>query len=158
MKYEKKIPLLRIRWLTVTCFEIQVGGKTIVTDPFIGLSPGTDMDVDAVEGADLITVTHLHWDHVTDIAPLMDKFGSSVLVGDLSAMDLAKYLNRNPRFLYPMAHNTELDFGWVKVRALMGRHTDAGKPFLDIATAFEQNKHFARYPELAPLEYFAELN
>lgn len=157
MKKTYGIPLVSIKWHTVTCFEMKFGNKTVLSDPFINLSPGTEATVEEVEGADLIPVTHIHWDHITDIAYFMEKFGARVLVGDLSAMELAKYLNQNVHFLYPVTHNTELDFGWVKVKALMGRHSNMNSPFLTSATSFQRGPYFKDYPELASLQYFGSL-
>ncbi|KUO71888.1 MAG: hypothetical protein APF77_07190 [Clostridia bacterium BRH_c25] len=157
MKKEAFSPLISIRWITVTCFEIKIGDKTVVIDPFIGLSPGTDATAEIIEGADIILVSHTHWDHVTDIGYLMDKFESKVIVGDLSAMDLAKYLNRNAHFLYPVCHNTELDFGWVKIKALMGRHQNMRKPFITTATSFKDNPLYDRHKDLYPLGWFGTL-
>jgi len=150
-------PLISIRWITVTCFEIKIGDKTVVIDPFIGLSPGTDATAEVIEGADIILVTHTHWDHVTDIGYLMDKFESKVIVGDLSAMELAKYLNRNPHFIYPVCHNTELDFGWVKIKALMGRHQNMGKNFADLVSSFKNNPLYEQDKDLYPLYWFGTL-
>lgn len=157
MSKKSSIPLISIRWLTVTCFEIKIGEKTIVIDPFIGLSPATDFTAEIIEGADIIPITHTHWDHVTDIGYLMDKFDSKVVVGDLSAMELAKYLNRNAHNLYPVSHNTELDFGWVKIKALMGRHQDMRKPFVTTATSFKDKPFYNEHKDLEPLGWFGTL-
>ena len=157
MKKKDSMPLISIRWITVTCFEIKIGERTVMIDPFIGMSPGIDVTAEIVEGADIIAVTHTHWDHVTDIGYLMDKFNSKVIVGDLSAMDLAKYLDRNTHHIYPVCHNTELDFGWVKIKALMGRHQDMKKPFTTTATSFRDKHFFKEYQELEPLGWFGTL-
>jgi len=157
MKNTVFTPLISIRWITVTCFEIKIGDKTVVIDPFIGLSPGTVATAEIIEGADIIAVTHTHWDHVTDIGYLMDKFNSKVIVGDLSAMDLARYLNRNAHYLYPVCHNTELDFGWVKIKALIGRHQNMRKSFITTATSFRDKPFYEQYQDLEPLGWFGTL-
>ena len=60
-----------LKWLTVTCFEIRFGGVTVVSDPFVTDSPGTKLTWEAIEGCDLITLSHSHWDHITDLPHLM---------------------------------------------------------------------------------------
>jgi L-ascorbate metabolism protein UlaG (beta-lactamase superfamily) len=120
-----KLPLVSFRWLTVACFEIKLpDGFTIITDPFIGASKTTELTAEAVEGADLILITHTHYDHVTDVKMLMEKFKSKVLVGDMSAMAFTRWLDCNPAQIYPMSAGLELDFGQVRVKSLFGRHGD----------------------------------
>ena len=34
---------IRIKWLTIACFEMQFGNTTVVTDPCIGVSPNNDL-------------------------------------------------------------------------------------------------------------------
>ena len=116
-------PLVRIRWLTYACFEIQADGVSIVIDPYIGVSKYTDLTAEAIEKADYVLLSHTHFDHVTDIRFLMDKFGARVLCGQLSADSLTRWLDCNPMFVYPMNPGLELDFGACKIQALYGRHT-----------------------------------
>lgn len=124
---------LSLRWLSVTCFEMKIGGMTIVTDPFVTDSPGTDLTADVIEGVDLILLTHAHWDHVTDIPLLMRRFEPKLLLGEFTAMPMAKWLNCSASRVYPMPHGLELDFDSVKVKALYGRHTDLHEPIVDSA-------------------------
>jgi len=116
-------PLVRIRWLTYACFEIQADGVSIVIDPYIGVSKYTDLTAEAIEKTDYVLLSHTHFDHVTDIRYLMDKFGARVLCGQLSADSLTRWLDCNPMFVYPMNPGLELDFGACKIQALYGRHT-----------------------------------
>ena len=118
-----------IKWLAVASFEMKLGKKTVVTDPYITECVGTDLDYTAVENCDFITLTHAHWDHITDIPKLAEKFRPRILCGDQTAMPLAQWLNAPASTIYPMYPDTELDFDDVKIKALYGRHTktsDAG--------------------------------
>lgn len=119
------------KWLAVTSFEMRFGNTTVVTDPYIGHCKGTDLTVDAVEHCDIICVSHTHWDHITDIPALVEKFRPKLLCGDQSATPLARWLNYSPSRIYPMYPDTELDFGDVKIRALYGRHSEAERGFND---------------------------
>ncbi|MBQ3075219.1 MAG: MBL fold metallo-hydrolase [Clostridia bacterium] len=111
-----------IKWLAVASFEIKLNGKTVVTDPYITECVGTDLDYNAVESCDFITLTHSHWDHITDIPRLYEKFQPKILAGEMTALEIARWLNLWPSKVYPMYPNTELDFGAFKVKALYGRH------------------------------------
>ena len=118
---------VRIKWLAVTSFEIEANGFTVVTDPYITECVGTDLDYTAVENCDAICLSHAHWDHITDIPRLCEKFKPIVLCGDKTALPLAKWIDYNPSFVYPMYPDTELDFGAMKIKALYGRHTNLKK-------------------------------
>lgn len=121
-----------IKWLAVTSFEMRFDGLTVVTDPYITECAGTDITYEAVEKCDLICLGHAHWDHVTDIPRLAEKFSPKILCGDQTAMPLAKWLNYDPSYIYPMYPDTELDFDSVKIRALYGRHKSMNKGFNDL--------------------------
>ncbi len=117
-------PEVSIRWLTIACFEIRVGDFRIVIDPCIGESPRAPFGPEVIEGADIVLLSHTHWDHITDLAYVMEKFHCPVLCGELSAPSLIEMLNANPHDVYPVTPNLELDFGGARVRALFARHTN----------------------------------
>ena len=114
---------LKIKWLGVASFELKKDGHHIITDPFITLNDNSPCTWENVDGCELITITHVHWDHITDIPVLMRKYGNPpLLTGTLSALPLCTWGNLCPQSVYPMDSNLELDFDWVKVKALFGRH------------------------------------
>ena len=114
-----------IKWLAVSCFEIKCNNLTIVTDPFITDCKGTSLDYTAVENCDIICLSHAHYDHITDIPKLKEKFNNpKILCGEQTMYPLSKWLNYNPALMYPMYPDTELDFGEVKIKALYGRHAN----------------------------------
>ena len=141
-----------IKWLAVTSFEIRCNDITVVTDPYITECVGTDLTWEAVENCDIICVGHTHWDHVTDIPRLAEKFHPRILCGDQTAMPMAKWLNYNPSFVYPMYPNLELDFGGVKIRALYGRHTNLGRGLNDLCARLDANENCVRDPGIASLQ------
>lgn len=113
---------IAIKWLSVTCFEIRFDDLTIVTDPFITECVGTDLTYEAVDSCNIICLSHAHWDHITDIPRLAEKFNPIIMCGEQTAMPLARWLNYNPSLVYPMYPDMELDFDSVKIRSLYGRH------------------------------------
>ena len=141
-----------LKWLTVTCFEIRFGGVTVVSDPFVTDSPGTELTWEAIEGCDLITLSHSHWDHITDLPRLMERFHPLLLCGEQTAEPLARWLNCTPSRIYPMAPNLELDFGDVKVRALFGRHTDLKQGYCDLLRRLEENPLVHGDPHITALQ------
>ncbi len=133
-------PQLSLRWLTIACFEVRVGDFSIVIDPCVGASPATDFGAEVIERADLILISHGHWDHITDLKALTERFSCPVLAGELTAPSLIRMLNANPADVYPMTPNLELDFGGAKVRALFARHTNQH------ATLETLSRHLAENP------------
>jgi len=132
---------LKAKWLSVASFEIVKDGKHIVTDPFITLNGNSDCTWEDVEGCDLLTLSHVHWDHITDIPVLMKKFPQApLLTGSLSALPLCVWGNLIPQDVWPMDSNLEVDFGWVKVKALFGRHVSFGN------TVNQLESHLRRQP------------
>ena len=130
---EKKYGI-RLKWLSVTCFEITDGNVTIVSDPCVTESPLCPLTWESIENCDIITLSHGHWDHITDIPRLLRKFQPLLLAGDQTAMPLAKWTNYLPSRIYPMYPDMELDFDSVKIKALYGRHVDLGSGYNDQVT------------------------
>ena len=141
-----------IKWLAVTSFEFRCGGTTVVSDPYITECIGTDCTWENVEGCDIMLLGHAHWDHITDIPRLVDKFHPIILCGDQTALPLAQWLNYTPTRIYPMYPDTELDFGDVKVKALYGRHTDLKKGYNDLIAWLDQNEFSKADPGIAALQ------
>lgn len=126
---------IRIKWLSVSCFEITDGNVTIVSDPCVTESPLCPLTWESIEKCDFITLSHGHWDHITDIPRLIGKFRPWILTGDQTAAPLARWTNYVPSRIYPMYPDMELDFDSVKIKALYGRHTDLGSGYNDQVTA-----------------------
>ena len=118
----KKTYGIDIKWLAVTSFEFRCGNTTVVSDPYITECVGTDCTWENIDNCDIILLGHAHWDHVTDIPRLVEKYHPLILCGDQTALPLAQWLNYTATRIYPMYPNLELDFGDVKIKALYGRH------------------------------------
>lgn len=128
---------IQLKWLTIACFEMHFGDTTVVSDPCIGANSGNDLTWEDIEACDILTLTHCHWDHITDLPKLMEKFPAPLLTGSLSAYPMLRWLNCNPSRVYPMDSNLELDFGDVKIKALFGMHTTPSYPSVTaLETAF----------------------
>ena len=129
-----------IKWLSVTCFEMRFDESVVVSDPYITECEGTDLDYTAIEGCDIITVSHTHYDHVTDIPRLCAKFSPRIITGTMAAMPMARWLNYDPSIIYPTYPGLELDFGDVKIRTVYGRHKSMGKGLNDICDVLAQRE------------------
>lgn len=114
---------LRVKWLGCACFEMDFGNVTVVNDPWITANKSTELDWEAVEKCDYITLTHGHYDHTLDIPALVKKFDPYILCGENTAIPLMKWANLNPMMVYPMPANLEIDLDDIKIKAFYGRHT-----------------------------------
>ena len=114
---------LRIKWLGCSCFEMDFGDVTIVSDPWITPNKKTELTWEAVEKCDFITLSHGHYDHTLDIPALAEKFNPYIMCGEHTAIPLMQWTDINPVRIYPMSPNLELDLETVKIKALFGRHS-----------------------------------
>ncbi len=159
MKIEHAVhmrPALRLRWLTIACFEVQIGDFSIVIDPCIAASKRAPFGPEVVEKADVLLLSHGHWDHITDIKNLMDRFGCPLLCGELTAPSMLRMLNCNPKDIYPMTSNLELDFGGAKIRALFGRHTDQRKTLEELTEKTKSNP-LVNTPEMEACAFYGHM-
>jgi len=71
---------LSVTWLGHGTFLLQSpGGRRILIDPWIEGNPSFPANAPPLEPLDLILVTHGHFDHVHDAAPLAKKTGATVV-------------------------------------------------------------------------------
>ena len=143
---------IRIKWNTIASFELKFGELTVLSDPCIGMAPGTDATYESVEGCDIITISHVHWDHVTDLPALVKKFDPLVLVGELSATPLLRWMDGNPQKVYPVMPNIDLDFGEVSIRPLFGRHVNFGTTYSEQQANFESRPYLQADPALLDMQ------
>ena len=71
---------LSITWLGHGTFLFRSpGGRRIVVDPWLDGNPSCPPHLASIDGADLILVTHGHFDHVHDAAAVAKKTGATVV-------------------------------------------------------------------------------
>ncbi|MHC1579860.1 MAG: metal-dependent hydrolase [Candidatus Alkanophagales archaeon] len=69
----------RIQWLGHAAFRITTASATIFIDPWLEDNPMSALRLDDVEHADLILVTHDHFDHAADAVKLARKTGAKLV-------------------------------------------------------------------------------
>ena len=139
---------VHIKWLTVACFEIKIGQTTIVSDPYITAHPKNSLTWKDIENCDILTLSHGHWDHITDLPVLMEKYPHApLLAGSMVAPHMLKWLDVNPARIYPMDANLVLEFEDVKIKALFGHHRNLGKTSGALAASGRANKFFQDDPD-----------
>lgn len=146
-----------LRWMTIACFEIHAEGIRILNDPSVTDSTCEALTREDLGPCDLITLSHGHWDHITDMKYAVEKYHPPVLCGDHHAEPMAKWLNNTPTRIYPMYPNTELDFGAVKVKALFGRHCDLGSGFNDQCRTLASREWSVKNPDSMEVQAWGSL-
>jgi len=68
-----------ITWLGHAAFKVESGGKTVLIDPWISGNPQCPIKVKDIAGANLILVTHDHFDHVGDTITIAKATGATVV-------------------------------------------------------------------------------
>lgn len=123
------MPKLSIRWIYEACYEmILPGGEHIITDPDITIHKFPEFSAEQFERADYILCTHTHFDHTSDIGYLSEKFQPKLMIGEQSAMPLARFFNLSFANLYPVGNGEIYDFGNVKFQFYRAKHTRLPDP------------------------------
>ncbi|BBG24616.1 hypothetical protein IC006_1945 [Sulfuracidifex tepidarius] len=79
-----------LRWLGHAATEIKVNGLRILIDPLIKDNPLNKFPLEDFYGADIIGITHDHYDHLGDAIELMKNNDKSKLI---ATWDLENFLN-----------------------------------------------------------------
>ena len=70
---------MKVTYYGQACLSVEIGGVTLLFDPFIRLNPlAKHVDVDAIP-ADYVLVTHGHIDHVADAVEIARRTGATVI-------------------------------------------------------------------------------
>lgn len=81
--------MVQVTWYGHSTFKIE-GSKTVFVDPFFDDNPASPVKVADIEKADVIYVTHDHFDHIVDAAPLAKKTGATLVATYEIATSLAE--------------------------------------------------------------------
>ncbi|MEE8353670.1 MAG: MBL fold metallo-hydrolase [Dehalococcoidales bacterium] len=116
---------IRMRWLGYVCFEIVLpSGKVLVIDPYIDHSSTAPIKCDEVTGADYIAVTHGHYDHITDVGALVERFGSKVICSHDVAAPLTKLFGLDPAGIIEVTAGDTADLDGLGIEVRRGEHID----------------------------------
>jgi L-ascorbate metabolism protein UlaG (beta-lactamase superfamily) len=114
---------IKLRWLGYVCFEIILpSGKVLVIDPYIDYSPTAPIKCREVTGADYIALTHGHYDHVTDVGPLVEKFDSKVICSNQVAEPLANFFKLDPARMIKVTAGNTIDFEDLSIEVKKAEH------------------------------------
>lgn len=105
---------LEFRWLGHGSWQIQVDGLSILLDPFLNDNPSAPVKAEAVD-ADIILVSHGHFDHVADVASIANRTEATVV----AIYEIAQWFANNHNVSNTIGMNiggqVQLPFGTAKM-------------------------------------------
>jgi L-ascorbate metabolism protein UlaG (beta-lactamase superfamily) len=105
-----------------SCFAVELGGRTLLFDPFITPNPlAAGVDVNAVR-ADYLLVSHGHEDHLADAVRLAKRTGATVLANYEVATWLGK---KGVEKVHPLNHGGAWAFEFGRVKLVNAIHSSS---------------------------------
>ncbi len=129
--------IMNIKYLGHACFQIYIGGKYLVFDPFIRNNPlaiEAGINIDDLK-ADYILVSHAHSDHIEDLVYLAQKTNATVVSSYEVVAWLGKqgYANGHP---LNVSGKWAFDFGTIKMTPATHSSSFADGSYAGIAAGF----------------------
>jgi L-ascorbate metabolism protein UlaG (beta-lactamase superfamily) len=113
----------RITYLGHSTFRlVTAGDEQIIIDPFLTDNPQTPDDLKQVGELDTILITHGHFDHFSDVMPLVGQTGA----GTVSNFEIFSYLQREGvEDATPIQKGGTVQVGGIKVTATHAFHSSS---------------------------------
>lgn len=104
---------MKIQWLGQAGLRLEDGGRVILIDPWIEENPVSNLNLNDID-ADVIILTHGHFDHVGDTVKIAKRTGAKVialteLADELEAEGLTNVVGPG------IGGTVEFEGGWVKL-------------------------------------------
>ncbi|MFJ9110247.1 MBL fold metallo-hydrolase [Streptomyces sp. NPDC102283] len=126
------------RWLGTSGWRIDIGGRTVLFDPYItrfktglfdgGLKPDTKLRSDHglvrehVGSPEIVLVSHSHWDHVADVPHIAKSTGARI-VGTETTFHLLVAFGVDPDQISVVKGGEVLDFDGITVQIVSSLHS-----------------------------------
>lgn len=158
-------PPATLTYLGVAGWSLQSGAHTMLFDPYVTRT-AVDKELDTVvvpDGlaieryiparADVIVVSHSHFDHALDVPEIALRTGA-VVFGTRSTAELARASHVPEQQIVAAIGGEELVFGAFRVRAIKALHSLIDMPNLAIAPGPQLPMRARDYHEGGTLQYF----
>ncbi len=111
---------MELQWLGHACFRIRKGGRTLYVDPFISGNPVCPIDLEDVDEADWVLVSHGHHDHYGDAVELVRRTGGTLVAAFEITEDAGE---RGVDAAEPMNIGGSVETGGITVHMTEAQHT-----------------------------------
>lgn len=101
-----------------SCVQIEVGGKSLIIDPFISGNPAAVTKPEEIK-TDAVLLTHAHTDHILDAAPIAISNNAPVI----AAVELASYIGWKGAQTIGINIGGKVDLGFAKATMIHAFHS-----------------------------------
>ena len=113
------------RWLGTACFEFRLPtGEVLIVDPYMDDAFNCPLESDRIARADLICITHGHFDHVLDVGRLALRLGSTVLCSSKVGVNIRDRLGVPESQIQAVTAGETLKRGSIRVEVVRAGHVD----------------------------------
>lgn len=117
----------KVKWLGHAAFEIVTeGGKRILIDPWITGNPNSPAPKEAFKGANLILITHNHFDHLGEDVPFLVKDADTIIIAQPEVVEKLKEAGiPEKNFIFGMGMNIggTVEVEKIKVTMVQALHS-----------------------------------
>lgn len=112
---------MKVTYLGHATLQLEIGGKTLIVDPFIsGNELASHIDVNTLK-ADYILITHAHQDHILDVETIAKNTGAKLV----SNYEIIMHYGAKSIEGHPMNHGGSWQFDFGKVTYTNAVHTSS---------------------------------
>lgn len=112
---------MQLKFLGHAGFQIGIGGKQIIIDPFITGSPNEGkIELDNL-AADFVLLTHAHGDHISDAAYIA-KANNAIII---SNFEICTYFEQKDCLVHGLNHGGQVRFGNLGIKYVNAIHSSA---------------------------------
>ena len=123
---------IQFRWLGTACFEFRLPtDEVVIIDPYMDDAYNCPLNSDQIQRADLICITHGHFDHVLDTGRLASRLGSTVLCSRQVAKNLPERIGVPEGQIQPVTAGETIKRGSVGVEVVKAVHVDNRQYFAE---------------------------
>ncbi|MDE3252805.1 MAG: metal-dependent hydrolase [Bacteroidota bacterium] len=113
---------MQLKFYGHSCFEVSIGGKKILFDPFITYNElAKDIDINSLS-PDYIFLSHGHTDHIADCVAIAGRTGCKVVAN----FEIHEWLNKQGiANTHPMNTGGKWHFDFGTVKAVVAQHSSS---------------------------------
>lgn len=110
---------MKLTYYGHSCFEMELGSKKLLFDPFIsGNEMAKDIDINAID-ADYILISHGHGDHVADAETIAKRTGAPII----SNYEIVSWYGEKGLKGHPLNHGGKWNFDFGTVQYVNAIHS-----------------------------------
>jgi L-ascorbate metabolism protein UlaG (beta-lactamase superfamily) len=116
---------IQFRWLGVACFEFRLSsGEVLIVDPYIDESMTSPVRSEDIPRADVICISHGHFDHVLDVGKLANRLGSRVICSREVAPNLTRQFGIPAQQIRAVTAGEVVKQGSLGIEVVRARHVN----------------------------------